>query len=152
MSNNSDIVATGGGQGFPPDNPDGTPGLIGKDDYTRELAIKNASRRAETVLTGNYADLQRLGADAAVGTVNVQSAIVAPPGSDPKSKNVVTPAQQESARGEFTRETLRTGLLDAPAIPAPRENTSPDPVDPTSTSPRAEAKGSGTSTSTAAKK
>lgn len=147
----SNIVASGGGQGFPPDNPDGTPGLIGKDDYTRELAIRNASRRNETVLAGNFADLQRLGADAANGTINVQSAFPAPPGIDPKAKNVVTPAQAEASRGEFTRETERTGLVEAPVRPDPPENKSPNPVDPTSTSPRAETR-TGTSTSTAAKK
>lgn len=143
---NSDIVSTGGGQGFPADNPDGTPGLIGKDDYTRELAIKNANRRNETVLAGNFADLQRLGADAAAGTINVQKAVVAPPGIDPSAKNVVTPAQAEATRGEFTRETERTGLVTAPVIPDPPENKSPNPVDPTSTSPVAEAKGGTTST------
>lgn len=147
----SDIVATGGGQGFPPDNPDGTPGLIGKDDYTRELAIKNASRRNETVLAGNFADLQRLGADAANGTVNVQSAVAVPPGVDAKAKTTVTPAQAEASRGEFTRETQRTGLIDAPVPADPPENTSPNPVDPTSQSPRVETR-TGTSTSTAVKK
>lgn len=147
----SNIVASGGGQGFPPDNPDGTPGLIGKDDYTRELAIKNASRRPETVLAGNFADLQRLGADAANGTINIQAAVATPPGIDAKSKSVVTPAQAEASRGEFTRETERTGLIDAPVPADPPENKSPNPVDPTSTSPRAETR-TGTSTSTAAKK
>ena len=147
----SDIVATGGGQGFPADNPDGTPGLIGKDDYTRELAIKNASRRNEQVIAGNFADLQRLGADAATGTVNVQSAIPAPPGVDLKAKNVISPAESEANRGEFTRETERKGLVEAPARLDPPENKSPNPVDPTSTSPVAEVR-SGTSTSTAAKK
>lgn len=141
----SDIVATGGGQGFPKDNPDGTPGLIGKDDYTRQLAIKNASRKSETVLVGNFADLQRLGADAAAGTVNVQSAIQAPPGVDAKAKNVITPAQADASRGEYTRETARTGLIDEPVPTAPPENKSPNPVDPTSQSPRAETKGNATS-------
>ena len=145
----SDIVSTGGGQGFPADNPDGTPGLIGKDDYTRELAIKNASRRNETVLAGNFADLQRLGADAAAGTINVQSAVQAPPGVDPSAKNVVTPAQAEASRGEYTRETERTGLVTAPVIPDPPENTSARVIDPGSTSPKAEPK---TSTTTATKK
>lgn len=147
----SDIVATGGGQGFPADNPDGTPGLIGKDDYTRELAIKNATRRPETVLAGNFADLQRLGADAASGTVNVQSAVAIPPGVDAKAKNVVTPAEAEASRGEFTRETERKGLIDVPVPATPPENKSPNPVDPTSTSPVAEVR-SGTSTSTTVKK
>lgn len=147
----SNIVSSGGGQGFPPDNPDGTPGLVGKDDYTREEAIHRLTRTPTTVLAGNFADLQRLGADAANGTVNIQAAVATPPGIDAKAKNVVTPAQSEAARGEFTRETERTGLIDAPVAPTPPENTSPNPVDPTSTSPTTLNR-SGTSTSTAAKK
>lgn len=133
----SNIVTSGGGQGFPPDNLDGSPGLVGKDDYTREEAIHRLTRTPQTVLAGNFADLQRLGADAAAGTVNVQSAVAAPPGVDPSAKNVVTPAQAEAARGEFTRETERKGLIDAPVAPTPPENRSPNPVDPTSTSPQA---------------
>lgn len=125
---------TGGG-GFPPDNPDGTPGLIGKDDFTRQLEIERANRRPVTALAGNFADLQRLGSEAANN--NAVEGVVAPPGVDPAAKNVVTPAQAESARGEFTRETERTGLIDAPVAPTPPENRSPNPVDPTSTSPQA---------------
>ena len=151
MPDNTDIVATGGGQGFPPDNADGTPGLIGKDEYTRQLAIRNATRGNEKVLSGNFADLQRLGAEAANGTINIQSVVPAPPGIDLKDKNVVTPAQSEAARGEVTRETIRTGLLEAPPAVDPPENKSPNPVDPTSTSPTTLSR-SGTSTSTAAKK
>ncbi len=132
----SDIVATGGGQGFPPDNADGTPGLIGKDDYTRQLAIHNASRRPQTVVVGNIADIQRYGGDGAAKRGD---------------KGVVSPGQAEAARGEFTRETERTGLLDAPIPADPPENKSPNPVDPTSTSPTTLNR-SGTSTSTAAKK
>ena len=128
----------GGGQGFPADNPDGTPGLIGKDDYTRQEAIAKLTRKPQTVLAGNFADLQRLGADAAKGTINVQSAVATPPGIDAKDKNVVTPAESEAARGEFTRETSRTGLVDAPIAPTPDENKSPNVVDPTSQSPVAE--------------
>ena len=147
----SDIVSSGGGQGFPADNPDGTPGLVGKDDYTRELAIKNASRKNETVLSGNFADLQRLGADVAAGTVNVQKAVVAPPGIDPKAENVVTPAQSEANRGEWTRESERAGLVDAPEAVDPPENKSANPVDPTSQSPRAESAGSSTTPAPAKK-
>lgn len=132
----SDIVSSGGGQGFPPDNADGTPGLIGKDDYTRELAVFNATRRPQTVVVGNIADIQRHGGDGAVKRGD---------------EGVVSPAQAEASRGEFTRETQRTGLIDAPVAPTPPENKSPNPVDPTSTSPTTQNR-SATSTSTAAKK
>lgn len=146
-----DLISTGGGQGFPADNPDGTPGLIGPDEYTKQSRIARILGNNTTVLSGNIADMQRAGADVAIG--KPAPGVAAPPGIDVKSDKVVTPAQAEAARGEYTRETERTGLLDAPAIPDPPENTSPNPVDPTSTSPRVEAKNpSATSTSTAAKK
>lgn len=130
-----------GGQGFPPDNRDGTPGLVGKDDYTKWEANQRANASGQTVLVGNLADLQRLGAEAATGTVNVNNAIAAPPGIDTKDKSVVTPAQHDAARGEVTRETIRTGLLPEPPAPVPAENTSPNPVDPGSQSPTSESKG-----------
>lgn len=129
-----------GGQGFPPDNPDGTPGLVGKDEYTKWEATQRMNASGQTVLTGNYADLQRLGADIATGTVNVQSAVAAPPGINPKSSTVVTPAQNDAAKGEFTRETLRVGTLSAPPVPVPAENRSANPVDPGSQSPTSESK------------
>ena len=144
-----DLISTGGGQGFPKDNPDGTPGLIGPDEYTKQYRIARILGNNTTVLTGNIADVQRAGAEVASG--KTVAGVAAPPGTDVKSEKVVTPAQQEASRGEFTRETERTGLLEAPPAPVPPENKSPNPVDPTSTSPRAEIR-SGTSTSTAAKK
>ncbi len=137
-----------GGQGFPADNADGTPSLVGKDDYTKWEATQRINKGHADVLVGNLADLQRIGADAAVGTVNVQSAVVAPPGIDAKSKDVITPAQQEAARGEWTRETERTGLVDAPAPNVPAENFSPNPVDPTSTSPTTQASGKSATSAT----
>ncbi len=140
--NSNNIVATGGGQGFPPDNADGTPGLIGPDEYTRQLAIHKANRGHVSVLAGNIADLQRIGAELANGKAIAGVAVA--PGVDPTAKNVVTPAQASAARGEFTQETLREGLIDAPLRPEPNENNTPNVVDPTATSPRAEAKGSST--------
>lgn len=133
-----------GGQGFPPDNRDGTPSLIGKDDYTKWEATQRMNASGQTVLTGNYADLQRLGAEAANGSINVQNVVAGPPGVNLKSDNVVTPAQHDAARGEVTRETIRTGLLPEPPAPVPAENNSPNPVDPGSQSPTSEAKGSST--------
>ena len=130
-----------GGQGFPPDNPDGTPGLVGPDEYTKTTRINRILQNNTTVLTGNYADLQRAGAEAATGQTNAGlAAIDTGPGVDPKDDKIVTPAQHDASKGEFTRETLRTGLLEEPVAPEPKENNSPDPVDPTSTSPTAEAK------------
>lgn len=146
-----ELLTSGGGQGFPADNPDGTPGLVGPDEYTKQSRIARILGNNTTVLTGNIADVQRAGAEAATGKAD--KSVDTGPGVDPKSDKIVTPAQAEAARGEWTRETERTGLLDAPVVPEPKENKSPDPVDPTSTSPRAESKtASGTSTSTAAKK
>lgn len=129
-----------GGQGFPPENSDGSPSLVGKDDYTKWEATQRLNKGNVTVLSGNYADLQRLGASAATGTVNVNNAVAAPPGYTLTDKNVVTPAQHEAARGEFTRETQRTGLVSAPVAPEPNVDNTPNPVDPGSQSPTVEAK------------
>lgn len=140
-----------GGQGFPPDNRDGTPALVGKDDYTKWEANQRANASGQTVLVGNFADLQRLGAEAATGgSINVQAAVAAPPGVNVKDSDVVTPAQHDAVRGEVTRETIRTGLLPEPPAPVPAENTSPNPVDPGSQSPTVETKG-GSATKTAPK-
>src|SRR6476646_8898905 len=107
-----------GGQGFPQDNPDGTPGLVGKDEYTKWEATQRINKPHSVVLAGNYADLQRMGAEAAVG--KAAPGIVAHPTIDTKSDNVITPAQQEAARGEYTLETQRVGLLGPPPV-----NTNP---------------------------
>lgn len=138
--------------GFPPENKDGTPGLIGPDDFTRQLMLARANKVGGTaVVGGNYADLQRMGEVAATGDKN--PAFQAGPGVDLSSDRYVTAAQAEAARGEWTRETERTGLLTEPPAPEPKENKSADPVDPTSTSPTTRASGSSTpSTATSPKK
>jgi hypothetical protein len=141
-----------GGQGFPADNRDGTPGLIGKDAFTIKYETEKLNRGHTTVLTGNYADLQRLGGQIASGTVNPQSAVVAPPGVDVKDKSVLTPAQHDAARGEWTVESERAGLVSQPVPPIPSPDNSPNSVDPTSVSPRAETKGTPTSSTKPATK
>jgi hypothetical protein len=85
-----------------------------------------------------------MGADVAAGISSGTNAkaIASPPGLDIKDKDVLSPAQAEAARGEWTRETERTGLLDAPPAPVPAENRDPNPVDPGSVSPTVESKGS----------
>lgn len=131
-----------GGQGFPADNRDGTPSLIGKDEYTRWEATQRINRGHVDVLSGNYADLQRIGAEIATGSTSTSnSAVAAPPGVDVKSDTVVTPAQAEAARGEWTRETERVGTLGPPPAHVPAENTEPDSIDPGSQSPVQVSKG-----------
>lgn len=147
----SDQNQARGGQGFPADNPrTGEPGLIGKDDFTREYEIGRLTRGRQEVLSGNFADLQRLGAQAATGTINVQAAVALPEGIDAKDKNVLTPAQHDAAKGEWTIESERAGLVSRPADPIPAENKEPNSVDPGSQSPVVEGKG-GTSTQSATK-
>lgn len=124
-----------GGQGFPQENRDGSPALIGKDDFTKQYEIGRLTRGRTEVLAGNYADLQRLGGQIAAGTVNVQAAIGIPAGIDPKDSTVLTPAQADAAKGEYNVETARTGLVAAPPVPVPRENKDPESIDPTSVSP-----------------
>lgn len=139
--------------GFPTENRDGSPALVGPDEYTRQLLRQRADRDyTAEVLTGNYADLQRLGADAAQGIGTAPKAVASPPGLDIKDSSVISPAQQEAARGEWTRETERTGLLDAPAAHVPAENTDPNPVDPGSVSPTVELKGGSSTTTKGANK
>lgn len=136
--------------GFPTENRDGTPALVGPDEYTRQLLRQRADRDYTTqVVAGNFADLQRMGADKVQGSSSsnaVGDAIASPPGLDIKDSSVISPAQQEAARGEWTRETERTGLLDAPAAHVPAENADPNPVDPGSVSPTVESKGKASST------
>lgn len=146
-----------GGQGFPAENRDGSPALVGPDDYTKQTRINRILQNNTTVLTGNYADLQRAGAEAATGDTSAAVAAVdTGPGVDLKDDKVITPAQHDADKGEFTRETLRTGLLDAPPESVPAENSEPNVIDPTSQSPQVEgSKSSGSmstsTTSTAAK-
>jgi hypothetical protein len=137
-----------GGQGFPADNRDGTPSLIGKDAFTVKYETEKLNRGHTTVLAGNYADLQRLGAQIATGSINPQKAIAAPPGVDVKDDSVITPAQHDALKGEYTVESAREGLVEAPVPPKPADNNEPNSVDPTSTSPSVEAKGKSTTTTT----
>lgn len=148
-----------GGQGFPRENRDGSPALIGPDDYTKQINRERLERGSTTVVGGNFADLQRMGEQIAGGPGTKSGAVSAevigaPPGVDPKDDNVVTAPQMAAARGEWDRETERTGLLDAPPDPEPAENRDPNPVDPGNQSPTAEAKTGttkATTTTTAAK-
>lgn len=134
-----------GGQGFPANNPDGTPGLVGPDEYTRWVNIQRYTRPPnQIVVGGNFADLQRMGEVVAGGPGvkgSANPAIATAPTVDPSADNYVTAPQAEAARGEWTRETERVGLLDAPPAPVPAENKEPNAVDPTSVSPTTESKG-----------
>lgn len=133
-----------GGQGFPQENRDGSPTLVGPDEYTKAIQMERLNRGHTTVVGGNFADLQRLGEQIAGGkgtSTSVASAIAPPPGLDVKDDNVVTAPQNEAARGEWTRETERVGLLDAPLAPEPAENKDPTPVDPGNQSPTVATKG-----------
>lgn len=149
----NDYTHNTGGEGFPVDNPDGTPGLIGPSDNLRRIMVDKYTRPAnQSAVGGNYADLQRLGANIAggPGTVSTFNAVLdTGPGIDPKADNIVTPAQSEASRGEWTRETERVGLLGSPPEFVPAENKSPNPVDPTATSPTVEAKGKSATTQAA---
>jgi hypothetical protein len=48
---------------------------------------------------------------------------------------VVTPAQHDAMKGEWTVESERAGLIDAPAEHVPAENKEPNSIDPGSESP-----------------
>lgn len=130
-----------GGQGFPADNHrTGEPGLIGKDDFTREYEIGRLNRGRQEVLTGNYADLQRIGA--LLADNKATAGVAANPVIDPKSDTVLTPAQHDAAKGEWTVESERAGLVEAPSPPTPADNTQPNSVDPSSVSPTVQSKSS----------
>lgn len=142
-----------GGQGFPADNRDGTPGLIGKDDFTREYETKRINRGHTEVLAGNYADLQRIGAQlAASGTVNVKDAIGIPAGVDTKSDTVLTPGQHDASKGEITVESVREGINEIPPRPTPPENKEPNSIDPGSVSPQVEGSSSSSTSPTSTPK
>lgn len=146
---NTDSQPLTGGQGFPADNRDGTPGLIGKDDFTREYEMSRLQRGRQEVLTGNYADLQRIGA--LLADNKATAGVAANPTVDPSAKNVLTPAQHDAAKGEWTVESERAGLVDAPAAPIPADNREPNSIDPGSTSPEVQAKGTQSATKSPAK-
>lgn len=108
---------------------------------TREALEARLAPRT-TVVGGNYADLQRMGGEAAVkgkGTL--------PPGVE--KEDVSTAADAEAERGEFTRETERTGQVKAPEPETPAEETDKQEV--TNTAPTGgRAPGSVTNVSTGA--
>lgn len=114
---------------------------VGASASTREaIEARLAPRR--TVVVGNLADLQRMGAELAqTDKGELAGAVVTAESVNAQSSNVVTPHEDDAAKGEITRETVRTGEA-APLIRArekamaPRDNREPDSVDPTSTSPR----------------
>lgn len=127
-----------GGQGFPADNHrTGEPGLIGKDAFTIKYETEKLNRGHTTVLSGNYADLQRIGAALAIQGKLPEG--VAPPGVD--AKNALTPAQHDAAKGEWTVESERAGLMSRPVPPTPEPDYSPTPVDPAAVSPTTIEKG-----------
>lgn len=128
------------GRGFPPPNPDGTPALIGPDEQTREIARRRAEKGHVVTVTGNYADIQRLGASLAANSTTKLAGVElgSPPGVDVTDDNVVSPAQSDALRGEYTVESAREGAvkppeplenLDAEGTPTPETNTTPAPGD-----------------------
>lgn len=137
-----------GGQGFPADNRDGTPGLIGKDDFTIQYETNRLTRGRVVPLAGNIADMQRLGA--LIADNKATAGVAVNPTVDVKDESIVTPAQHDAAKGEWTVESEREGLVKAPPAPVPAENKEPNSIDPGSVSPTVEAKSS-TSTSTSPK-
>ena len=150
MPDNSDVPRQ---HGFPPANPDGSPALVGPDDYTRHIAIERANRKITRSVTGNYADIQRMVAQAAQdGNVKVANTDLNTPNLELTEDEFVSPAQAATAKGEVNLETIRTGLLTEAPAEDPPENFEANPVDPGSQSPTAEPKGksSGSTTSTTA--
>lgn len=113
---------------------------VGAGASTRE-AIEARLRPRETVVVGNLADLQRMGAELAQTDKGLlASSVVTAESVNVAADATVTPAQNDENKGEITRETVRTGaagpLIKArEAAMAPRENKEPDSVDPTSVSP-----------------
>lgn len=130
-----------GGQGWPTD-----PNHRGPDEYTKWVQLQRLNNGPQDVAVGNFADLQRAGADKTQGVSNTTSdkAIAAPPGYDLKDDNVISPAQLEASRGEWTRETERVGLLGSPPQDQGGDGHAESVVvDPTSTSPKVESEPKG---------
>ena len=146
MPDNSDAPRQ---RGFPPPNADGTPALIGPDDYTRNIALERANRKVTHSVTGNYADIQRLVAQLAQdGKSTLAGTDLNTPNVELTEDEYVSPAQSSAAQGLVTLETIRTGLLTEAPVPDPPENFDANPVDPGAQSPTAEPKGKGSATST----
>lgn len=79
----------------------------GLSESTRTALQARLAPRA-TVVVGNIADLQRIGADAAVGdSVNVAQNVSTPQVNS--GQEIITPAQDDARKGLVTRETERTG-------------------------------------------
>lgn len=112
--------------------PDGTVVGNGPDQETVDRVVMHATPHAPVVV-GNQADVMRQGADLAdtlEGEELLDAGVVVP-------SDGVHPAEHDAARGQITRETLRTGIhgeedLEPPA-PGPGDGT--NAVDPTSVSP-----------------
>lgn len=107
-----------------------------KSDGGRDPVLQGIIERQlqgpRTVVAGNLADLQRMGAENA--PKKGEKAFVMPPTT---TDNVVTPAEDDALQGLETRETIRAGIdveTDVNAGASAR-NTDPDPVDPTSQGP-----------------
>lgn len=114
VSTSSDIPR--GGQGFPTENRDGSPTLVGPDDYTRYVQMKRLDPdRPRHAATGNLADLDRLG-KLATGSSSPADAFVIAPHAGVDPKDVVTPAERDAFMGIYNTETARTGLVDAPPV------------------------------------
>lgn len=111
---NSD--APRGGQGFPPENRDGSPAFTGPDDYTRQVQLARLDpNRPRFAATGNLADLDRLGKLATSSTSPADAFVIAPH-ARVDEKDVTTPAERDAYLGIYNTETARTGLVDAPPL------------------------------------
>lgn len=110
------------GQHFNEEGPVDT----GADQSTRDALLQRLEPR-KPVVTGNYADLQRAGADAASGGKTGLGDGVALPGNL-APEHVQTPAEADKAQGLTTVETVRVdGGSDLPTVqsaPEPTETSS----------------------------
>lgn len=147
---NSDDIPRGG-QGFPAENKDGSPALVGPDDYTRYVQMKRLDpNRPRHAATGNLADLDRLG-KLATGSSSPADAFVIAPHANVDEKDVVTPAERDAFMGIYNTETARTGLVDAPPLDQGGDGHTEAVVrDPGSQSPEVVSEGKVSHTSTTA--
>lgn len=110
------------GQHFNDEGPVDT----GADQSTRDALTQRLAPR-KAVVTGNYADLQRAGAEAAsAGNAGLGDGVALPGNLD--HKHVQTPAEADKAQGLTTVETVRVdGGSDLPTVqsgPEPTETSS----------------------------